>query len=436
MTARWLERRARFPLELTIFEASGRLGGKVLTARFESAPVAYEAGVAELYLYGVYADPLRKLVEQLGIATQPLAGDAVVIDGHVLRDQADVERVLGPKARRAIESFERRGARLRPYRAFYNGGSRADNRHPYSAFPFSALLDTVGNETARRYITVKTRSDLASEAHNVTALYGLDNLLLDRHVSYYALEGGIESLPRAIAAELGAQVRLRAPVVHVEQVPSGRYRIVHRADGGTAAEEFDAVAVALPNPFLPTISWGGARLAEAMARHHAHYDFPAHYLRITALFEKPFWRRRIPGDFFQSDAFGGCCVYDEGRRFPTGGRGVLSWLLAGADALRLHSAQDAELVQMALDALPAPVAHGRAQFLEGRVHRWIGAVSARPGGRSIRTHAERHRPLPDTHPGLVLVGDYLFDSTLNGVMDSADVASWFLLRHLKGMAEA
>jgi hypothetical protein len=27
---------------------------------------------------------------------------------------------------------------------------------------------------------------------------------------------------------------------------------------------------------LPTIEWGGRILANALARHHAHYDHPAH----------------------------------------------------------------------------------------------------------------------------------------------------------------
>jgi hypothetical protein len=31
----------------------------------------------------------------------------------------------------------------------------------------------------------------------------------------------------------------------------------------------------------------------------------------------------------------------------------------------------------------------------------------------------RHQPAPAVCPGLYVVGDYLFDSTLNGVLDSA-----------------
>ena len=38
--------------------------------------------------------------------------------------------------------------------------------------------------------------------------------------------------------------------------------------------------------------------------------------------------------------------------------------------------------------------------------------------------------LPDEHPGMFVVGDYLFDSTLNGVLDSADIVSDLVLSRL------
>ena len=37
---------------------------------------------------------------------------------------------------------------------------------------------------------------------------------------------------------------------------------------------------------------------------------------------------------------------------------------------------------------------------------------------------------PSEHPGLFLVGDYMFDSTLNGLLDSADVATDLALSHV------
>ena len=78
-----------------------------------------------------------------------------------------------------------------------------------------------------------------------------------------------------------------------------------------------------------------------------------------------------------------------------------------------------------LDSLPDFLREGRDRFLSGHVHRWIGAVNARPGGVRPLPQPSRHHPAPVKCPRLLLVGDYLYDSTLNGVCDSADyVARW------------
>jgi hypothetical protein len=57
----------------------------------------------------------------------------------------------------------------------------------------------------------------------------------------------------------------------------------------------------------------------------------------------------------------------------------------------------------------------------------VGSVNGLPGGRPAREPDSRHLPEPTEHPWLFAVGDYLFDSTLNGVLDSADVvAEWIV----------
>ena len=87
MTAYQLQQRCSVPFAATIYEASSRLGGKILTKQFESAPVAYEAGAAELYDYSqIGEDPLRELIDKLGLTVKPMNGNAVVIDDQVLRD--------------------------------------------------------------------------------------------------------------------------------------------------------------------------------------------------------------------------------------------------------------------------------------------------------------------------------------------------------------
>ena len=59
MTAYLLNRQAP-DLEIVLFEASPRLGGKIVTAQLNNAPLHYEAGTAELYDYSMTGpDPLK-----------------------------------------------------------------------------------------------------------------------------------------------------------------------------------------------------------------------------------------------------------------------------------------------------------------------------------------------------------------------------------------
>ncbi len=92
-----------------------------------------------------------------------------------------------------------------------------------------------------------------------------------------------------------------------------------------------------------------------MRDHHAHYDHPAHYLRVTIAFQNPFWRDVITDSYFMTDALGGCCVYDESSRIPGTTLGVLGFLLAGDAAMTLSNMDDKSLVARVLDSLPAPL---------------------------------------------------------------------------------
>jgi monoamine oxidase len=239
----------------------------------------------------------------------------------------------------------------------------------------------------------------------------------------------MEMLPRHLAASLKAtEVRLVAPVVRLSGSGDGRYWVDSGAGRVRRRESFDAVVVALPHAQLRRIEWAGERLQHAMARHVAHYDHPAHYLRVSVLFDRRFWREQFHGSWLMLDAFGGCCVYDEsGANGAAGAHGVLGWLLAGADALSLCSLADDALVERVIGSLPGALQRkARPRIVEGRVHRWAGALSGMPGGSPLRDAAAAHQPEPIAHPRLAVVGDYLFDSTLNGVLRSAEIAAGLL----------
>ena len=432
MTAHLLGKRAPFPMEITIFEASGRLGGKVRTGQFSSAPVRYEAGAAELYDYSKLGpDPLRELVHELGLSTREMGGDAVVINGHILKTPDDIRAAFGEKTCHALEDFELRARASIAPSTYYEADWKVENEDHLSNISFAALLDELGDENARRYVQVALHSDLATEPEKTTGMYGLQNYLMNlpQYMQLYSIDGGIERLTQALAERVNtfADVNFNQPVVGVERTESGTYLVSSRLDGAIVSDEFDYVVAALPNNWLQLIDWRGATLSKAMREHSDHYAYPAHYLRVSVLFETPFWRDQIADSYFMSDAFGGCCIYDESSRNGGESHGVLGWLLGGEAALTMSNFDDATLVAKVLDSLPPSLRHGKEAFVEARVHRWLGAVNGLPGGRPLRDPNVRPVPDPQGHPELFVVGDYLFDSTINGVLDSADiVAEWII----------
>ena len=434
ITAYLLEKKSSEKLDITLFEASERIGGKILTKQFDQVAVTYEAGVAELYDYSrLGPDPLRQLVEKLRLSPVQMYGQTVVLDDRIMRDRADIKRHFGKKTLKAIEDFRSYGSSILSPKNYYDAGWPDDNQHKWARRSFQSVLADIDNNTARRFLQVAVHSDLAIEPHMTNGLFGLENCLMDdpNYLRLYSVKEGIQQLPQALKQSISACIELNCPVVRVEKTSVNTYRVFFRKNGRIESNDFDAVVIALPNYWLPTIEWGGKRLNSAMQKHYAYYDKPAHYLRISILFQKPFWQQLITDSYFQLDAFGGCCVYVESSRYDSGPYGVLSWLLGGSDALIMSNYEDNILIDKVLNSLPRSLAAGKELFIEGKVHRWVGTVNGQPGGYPIQGSKIRHVPESQEHLGLFVVGDYLFDSTINGVMDSADIATDLLLNYLK-----
>jgi protoporphyrinogen oxidase/SAM-dependent methyltransferase len=427
MSAWYLKKKLGELCRVTIFEASDRVGGKIVTRKFDSAPAMYEAGVAEIYDYSMTGpDPLRELIQHFGLQTIPMDAEQVQLDGELLNDVPGMRRKYGPKTAAAIEAFRTRCAEMVSPIEYYEGIGAHDNEHPWAHITAEQLLDReVDDPIARRFLKVMARSDIATECHNTNGLNALKNFVMDvdGYIGLYSIQNGNEQLIDCLQSEVDADIQLNHRVLKVGKTTSGRYQLNMMNGKGPETRDFDLVVMCLPHSWLATMGWDGEALRKSMVKHIAYFDRPAHYLRVSLLFDEPFWGEKIPGAWFMSEAFGGCCVYNEGARHDVGKHGVLNFLIAGSDALAFANLSDRELIEAALKTLPASFGNARDHFIEGKIHRWLSSVNALPGGLPARDVMTNHRPEPKQHPGLVVVGDYLFDSTLNGLLDSSDAAT-------------
>lgn len=448
MTAWKVRQKLGGHVRATLFEATDRLGGKIRTQTFDAVPARYEAGVAEIYDYATIGhDPLRELVTQVcQLEMTPMDSEAVVLDGEFLANLDAVKARHGAGTAEAILRFRQRMTQMMTPEQYYEGSSRDDNDHPWMDWNQAEVLDReVADPVARRYLRVMARSDIASEPHLTSGLNALKNMLMDvdGYIGVYAIVGGNERLVDELATRIDAVPRLRHRVLQVGRTPQGKYRLTTLNEGRIATQDFDFVVMSLPHNWLSTVAFEGERLRRAMERHVVRFDRPAHYLRLSILFRTPFWRDHVDGSWFMTDAFNGCCVYDEGSRHDVCGHGVLNWLISGSDCLAWVNAEPKDLLDAALASLPAVVREqARAEVVEFRTHPYLASVNAIPGGVPTRGPAENHVPDPQGHPGLILTGDYLFDSTLNGLLDSCDFATDVLLsrvmerRYAAGLSQA
>jgi SAM-dependent methyltransferase len=282
------------------------------------------------------------------------------------------------------------------------------------------------------------RSDIATETHNTNGLNALKNFVMDvdGYIGLYSIQNGNEQLIDCLKSEVDADIQLNHRVLKVGKTESGRYQLNMMNGKGPETRDFDLVLMCLPHSWLATMRWDGEALRKSMVKHVAYFDRPAHYLRVSLLFDEPFWGEKISGAWFMSEAFGGCCVYNEGARHDVGKHGVLNFLIAGSDALAFANLSDQELIATALKSLPASIGDAASHLMEGKVHRWLSSVNALPGGLPVRDVMTNHRPEPKEHPGLVVVGDYLFDSTLNGLLDSSDAATDIIVTEMMRLRRA
>ena len=422
LSAYLLERRHGDEVQVEVWEAGGRPGGRVRTTRVPEAGASYEAGVAELY--DIAGNPqLRNLIRHLGLETRPLTGTPYfVVDDRVLRDDRALEGLLGLRGMDRLRRFWEDGTALRPPADYALAGREKDNGHPWQRRTFEDVLGDMDDPRCEWFTAMQCHSDLATEPPRTSGLFGMDNLLIDHpgYCTMYTLTAGNEGLTAALADRVRSPVSLGTAVTAVTADEDTGLRATLRGPAGETRDvEVDALLVTLPPAGVRAIRWRDERLRDAVAGHVRHHDHGTAYLRVTLLFRRRFWRRELPEDYFVSDAFGGVTVYDQSPDDGAAGAGVQSWLLGGAPALEYAAKPDAEIVAAVLAAMPGAIPAPDGLLVRACVDRWTGVagVSALPGGVPLRPAHRRHCPDP-RWPQLQFVGDYLYDATLCGALDA------------------
>jgi hypothetical protein len=79
-------------------------------------------------------DPLKDLVEELGLSTIPVAGSAVAMEGQIVGNLDDLSEQLGKEACASLAAFDRQ-ARDAISPAEYYFADHADRRSPVRAEP-------------------------------------------------------------------------------------------------------------------------------------------------------------------------------------------------------------------------------------------------------------------------------------------------------------
>jgi monoamine oxidase len=243
--------------QITVFEASDRLGGKIITGNFPGVG-PYEAGVAEIYDYSQLGpDPLHDMIiNDLGLTAKYIQGGPCVVDDKIVLTVDDLAHAFGFQTCHQARAFRAKCAALLDPQTFYFAVGRIDNSHPWINVTGESLLNTeIHDDAARRYIRAMVHSDVAAPPHQTNGLNFLKNILMDvdGYMDIFSVVGGNEQIVKRLVDELDAEIRLNSRVRAVQQLPDATFSLELQVGCAVERAVADLVVVALPLTALSTV---------------------------------------------------------------------------------------------------------------------------------------------------------------------------------------
>lgn len=384
------EELARHGFDVTVFEASARPGGRILTLRSPFRDGLYtEAGATHV----VGDRDLLARCARLEVAIAPRKAHEPGLGRVAYVDGARVHLADGedPKSKYELTAEERRLGEAVLSRKYFGDAAGIDSREgtlPASLLRYDgmSLADYLTERGASPGYVASYGEGVAGEgATTMSAAFWLRELAsIAREIADGGggrVVGGTDRLPRALAERLGARIVYGAPVIGIEQREKGAAVIVRRRG---AEERFacDRVVSAIPYSVLRGIRVVPA-FSETKAR--AIREMPmTSVTRIYAAFARRIWREH--GDYGTADTDLPVGRVRDETELQEGTSGVLGAYVSGESARALSSVSEARRVDALVLAAEKVHPGARGLLLSGTSKCWDedpyarGAYAwARPG---------------------------------------------------------
>lgn len=304
-----------------LYEARGRLGGRVFTATGGPAP-ADDGGQ---FINSDHEDMLA-IAKRFGlrlIDRTELPGRTLVIDGDRLVPEAELVADLRAIAARIASDSEALDADYKTYAPALDALSVGAylNRH----------ADALPKPYVRTLLEATIRTEYGHEPEEASALELIFNLpvvngqhlaLIGASDERYMLEGGSGSMIRALSEALMSQIASGHALTAMERAGAGVR--LHFANG--VAVEADQVILTLPAPLLRTIDFGGL-LPEPWAAFAAEIGLGRNE-KLNAAYQGRPWRDTLGGSGDCWSLPGG---FSEGwdANPAQGETGIFTWFMGG-----------------------------------------------------------------------------------------------------------
>jgi monoamine oxidase len=371
------QRLAEAGKEVTVLEARAAAGGRVRTLRFAGG-LSGEAGAARIAEGHGF---VRRLADSLDLTLMPFAPPSppplLVMDG-ISGSASQLMRALP-----GLTPAERAAASPAGLQRLFMQGLPGDLGDPdpgpdsyrrwqdLDRLSWPAwLLSRGASPAAVRLLT------LGADAEEFSALYVLRQIALHRGGQRYdKIAGGMDRLPRRLAARLGARIRYGHAVTRIEH--DGGMRIACRTASGTRRFAADRLVLAIPASVLRRIAIY-PDLATDKRRAIAELSYyPA--VRMLIPTARRFWHESGDSAFARTDRPAEIWEASYGEAASAG---LLSVTLGGAAGRALDRLSLADCLAIGRrsieDALPAAGALG-----PGAVQRWAREPFARGGFASF-----------------------------------------------------